>query len=255
MENFVVSYDVYTIVYISVMCFMGAFIDATVGGGGLITVPAFMSLGWPIPCALGTNKAAAAISLGTSAINYWRAGKTDRFIYNYIPLIALSSAAGAYAVYVIPTDIMQYLVVFFLIAVAIYTFFHKNLGDQGARPLHKHFNLYTIITCIVIGFYDGFFGPGDGALLIFIFIYLGCDFIKAAGNAKVINCAACIGALIYFGINGAIVWQYALISIPSMMAGAITGSSFALKKGVAFIRPLFMAIVVIMIAKQIYNLF
>lgn len=255
MDISLVSYDFYTLAYITLMCFMGAFIDATVGGGGLITIPAFMSLGWPIPCALGTNKAAATVSLGTSAIRYWQAGKTDRFIYKFIPLVALASALGAYAVYIIPSSIMKYIVVLLLISVAIYTFRHKDLGNQEGKKLHKHFNLYTIFTCIVIGFYDGFFGSGDGAFLIFIFVYLGCDFIKAAGNAKTINCAACIGALIFFASQGAIVWTYALICIPAMISGAFAGSYFALTKGVAFIRPLFMTIVIIMIGKQIYGLF
>jgi len=254
-ENFTASLDTVTVVFLIVAGFISAFIDSTVGGGGLISTPALLSLGLPVPYALGTNKVAASMGCLTSVISFWRAGKIKKAAFALMPLSFLGSALGAYVVYLLPEKLMKNIIVVLLVAVAVYTYRRKDWGDTSAvQQLGIHALIGAIVMASAIGFYDGFFGPGTGSFLIFGFLYLGYDFVTAAGNAKALNFASGIGALISFAVSGTIIWSYGIIMALSMIVGAVCGSRLAIKKGAAYVRPLYLVVTTLLIGKQVYEI-
>ena len=121
MENFAANLDPTTVAFLIIAGFISAFIDSTVGGGGLISTPALLSLGLPVPYALGTNKVAASIGCLTSVVSFWRAGKIKKAALTLMPLSFIGSAIGAYVVYLLPERLMKNIIVVLLVAVAVYT--------------------------------------------------------------------------------------------------------------------------------------
>lgn len=255
MENILANLDPATAVFLFVAGFVASFIDSTVGGGGLISTPSLLSVGLSVPFALGTNKLAASIGSFTSMLSFWRAGKINRLALMLMPLSFIGSALGAYVVYLLPEKLMKNIIVVLLVAVAVYTYRRKDWGDTpAAGELGTKAVIGSIIMALTIGFYDGFFGPGTGSFLIFGFLYLGFDFVTAAGNAKALNCASGFGALMSFAISGTIMWAYGIIMAIAMIIGAIFGTRIAIKKGASYVRPLFLIVTTLMIGKQVYEI-
>ena len=255
MENFVAALDPATVIFLVVAGFIASFIDSIVGGGGLISTPALLSIGLPVPYALGTNKLASCTGSLTSVISFWRAGKINKAAFMLMPLSVMGSALGAYVVYLLPEKLMKNIIVILLVAVAVYTYRRKDWGDTGTiEKLGLQALIGAIIMAFGMGFYDGFFGPGTGSFLIFGFLYLGYDFVTAAGNAKALNFASNFGALVSFAISGTIVWSYGLIMAAAMVVGAIVGTRLAIKKGAAYVRPLYLFVTTLLIGKQVYEI-
>ncbi len=253
MENL----DLINILFFVVAGFVAAFIDSTVGGGGLISVPALLSSGMPVGMVLGTNKLGSSMGAVTSVISFWRSGNLNKkMVVALAPLSMIGSACGAYTVHLLPQDFMRNLVVIMLIGIAVYTYRHKDWGSIEGK---KNFSILSLagafVLALVMGFYDGFFGPGTGTFLIFGFLFLGCDFITAAGNAKALNTASNLAGLATFIYNGSVVWIYGLIMGASMIIGAYFGTQMAIKHGVGYIRPLFLTVTTLLIGKQIYDIF
>lgn len=249
------SYDWQIVLFIFVAGFIASFIDSTVGGGGLISTPTLLSLGLPVPYALGTNKLAASMGAFTSFLSFWSKGKVTKIGLYLMPLSFIGSALGAYVVYLLPEKLMKNIIVILLVAVAVYTYRRKDWGDN---PLNKSLSSMAIIGAAVmaftIGFYDGFFGPGTGSFLIFGFLFLGFDFVTAAGNAKALNFASGIGAFVSFAMSGTIIWGYGIIMAIGMIIGAIYGSRMAIKKGTSYVRPLYLCVTTALIGKQVYDI-
>lgn len=255
MENFLANLDPGTVAFLVIAGFISAFIDSTVGGGGLISTPSLLSLGLPVPYALGTNKVAASIGCLTSVISFWRAGKIKKAALVLMPLSFIGSALGAYVVYLLPEKLMKNIIVALLVAVAVYTYRRKDWGDAGTvEKLGLQALLGAFVMALTLGFYDGFFGPGTGSFLIFGFLYLGYDFVTAAGNAKALNFASGAGALVSFAMSGTIIWSYGLIMAAAMVVGAIFGTRLAIKKGASYVRPLYLLVTTLLIGKQVYEI-
>lgn len=255
MENFAANLDPTTVAFLIIAGFISAFIDSTVGGGGLISTPALLSLGLPVPYALGTNKVAASIGCLTSVVSFWRAGKIKKAALTLMPLSFIGSAIGAYVVYLLPERLMKNIIVVLLVAVAVYTYRRKDWGDAGTvEKLGMQALIGAFVMALALGFYDGFFGPGTGSFLIFGFLYLGYDFVTAAGNAKALNFASGAGALVSFAISGTILWSYGLIMAAAMVVGAIFGTRIAIKKGASYVRPLYLFVTTLLIGKQVYEI-
>jgi len=255
-ETFAPSFDILTIICVIVGGFIGAFIDASVGGGGLITTPTLLSIGFPVTYALGTNKLASSMGTIMSFLSFWKAGKITKIAIFLMPVAFIASYIGAYVVYLLPEKLLKNIIVVLLIAVAIYTY---RRGDWGDNPKQEKFSkaaiFASVILAAVLGFYDGFFGPGTGSFLIFGFLFLGLDFVTAAGNAKALNLASGLGAMVSFAVSGTIVWIYGIIMGISMMIGAYFGAQTAIKKGASYVRPLFLTVTTLLILKQVYSLF
>lgn len=256
MEQFAAGLDLLSIIFLAVSGFIASFIDSTVGGGGLISTPALLGMGLPVPMALGTNKVAASMGSFTSVVSFWRAGKINKkMALSLMPLSFLGSALGAYVVYLLPEEMMKNVIVVLLVAVAVYTYQRKDWGDHATiKKLGMGALIGTFIMAAVLGFYDGFFGPGTGSFLIFGFLFLGFDFVTAAGNAKALNFASGVGALVSFAMSGSIIWSYGLLMGIFMILGAICGSRMAIKKGASYVRPLYLLVTALLIGKQVYEI-
>jgi len=248
--------DLTTLIFLVIAAFIASFIDSTVGGGGLISTPALLATGMPVAFALGTNKVAAMMGSFTSVVAFWRAGKINKkMVLHLMPLSFLGSSIGAYVVYMLPAAFMKNIIVVLLVAVAIYTYFRKDWGDTAhVKKFSKTILVGTIFMALVLGFYDGFFGPGTGSFLIFGFLFLGYDFVTAAGNAKALNFASGAGALVSFALAGTVYWSYGFAMGISMIFGAIVGSKVAITKGASYVRPLYLVVTTLLVGKQVYEL-
>lgn len=256
MENFVVSYEPLTLLALVMAGFLSAFIDSTVGGGGLISTPFLLGLGFPVPYALGTNKIAASMGAAMSVFSFWRAGKINSLAWKICIFSFIGSAIGAYVVYLLPAQLMKPVIVVMLVVVAVYTYLRKDWGDNPVmQEISPKTLLGAVLMALGLGFYDGFFGPGTGSFLIFGFLFLGFDFVTAAGNAKVLNFMSGIGAVFSFTMSGTVIWTYGLIMGAAMLCGAYCGARLAIKKGAGYIRPLYLLVTTLLIGKQVYELF
>lgn len=236
--------------------FVAAFIDSVVGGGGLISMPALMMTGLPPGVVLGTNKLASICCSSTSSISFLRSGKMDLGLVKYLfPLSLIGSILGAYTVSLISPSFLKPLVVVMLVMVAIYTMLKKDWGDVSTyQGINKRAGILGGCAALLLGFYDGFFGPGAGSFLIFAFLMLGFDFVTAAGNAKALNMASNLGAVATFLLAGSVNYLYGLSMGVAMIIGAIVGSKFAIAKGTSYVKPLFIAITSLLIGKQLWDI-
>lgn len=237
--------------------FLAAFIDSVVGGGGLISLPALMFTGLTPAAAVATNKLASTIGALTSTIMFYRSGKLDlSTVYKLFPISFIGSMLGAWTVHLMDPDLLKPLMLIMLAAVAVYTIFKK---DWGSIATYHKFSmrklLIFILAVFVIGFYDGFLGPGTGSFLIFAFLIAGFDFLQAAGNAKFLNFGSNIAALLMFMFLGQINYAYGIAMGIAQFAGAVCGSRFAIKRGSSYVRALFIAVTFLLLAKNSYDYF
>ncbi|MCY0895730.1 MAG: TSUP family transporter [Alicyclobacillaceae bacterium] len=237
--------------------FVAAFIDSSVGGGGLISLPTLLLLGLPPTIALGTNKLGGTMSAVTSFTNYARTGHVHfRLIRWLVPFGFVGAILGATVVRHISPDFLRPIVVIMLVVVAAYSIVRRRLGTVNTYiEGRKATFMGACVASALLGFYDGFFGPGTGSFLILSFLLLGFDYIQASGNAKSVNLASNIGALLTFVIAGDVAYADGFILGAGMMIGAFTGSQVAIRHGVKYIRPIFICITFAMISQQLYQLF
>lgn len=246
---------------ILLMCFafLAGFIDAVVGGGGLIQLPAYFLAypGLPAPVIFGSNKFAGFAGTTVAAVRYIR---TTRVPWNAVwPAIITAlifAVLGARLVTLFDKELMKPVVLALLVCVAIYTFLKKDFGISKKKALEKNTLLVTsFATGALLGLYDGFFGPGTGSFLIVIYVSVfGFDFLNASVSAKLINCATNIAALAYFAWTDNIRYDIAIPVALCNMAGAFLGAKMAVAKGSRFIRMLFLIVVGGMILKFAWDL-
>ncbi|UDI78036.1 TSUP family transporter [Staphylococcus taiwanensis] len=235
--------------------FLAAFIDAVVGGGGLISIPALLAVGMPPSLALGTNKLASSFGSLTSAIKFIRSKKVDLpIVLKLFPFVFLFAAGGASLATFLPAQVLKPLVIIILTLVLIYTIFKKEWGNVrtfSKLTIGKAIVFVTLL--LIIGFYDGFLGGGTGSFMLFVLLMFGFDFLSAAGNAKVLNFASNLGALVLFIILGQVDFIYGFIMAISMIIGSYIGAQFAIKKGVGYVKILFIIITALLILKNTYD--
>ena len=234
--------------------FFAGFIDSIAGGGGLIQLPALL-IGLPkseTAEVLGTNKLSSVFGTTTAAALYRKQIKPDPKILLAMGLPAfLGSAGGAVLASKIPTSSMRPMVLVLLIIVAVYTWFKPDLGKfENLRHLPKRRVQIAALAGVVIGFYDGIFGPGTGSFLMLILVAsLGYAFITASAIAKVVNVATNVGAIMVFGVNGAVLWQIGIILGIANISGAVIGARLAIKGGSTLVRKVFLLVTVALIVK------
>ena len=243
-----------TALFLLLASFFAGFVDAIAGGGGLIQLPALL-IGLPktdTVTVLGTNKLASVFGTTSAAALYRRQIKPDRSILLAMALPAfIGSAGGASLASRIPTSSMRPIVLVLLIGVAIYTWLKPDLGKIELLKHHSQRRIHiAVLAGLVIGFYDGIFGPGTGSFLMLVLVAsLGYAFITASAIAKVVNVATNIGALLIFGFHGAIIWQIGLVLGAANVCGAIIGSRLAIKGGSTLVRMVFLLVTVALIIK------
>lgn len=250
-----------TIVKVVLLCFSGfaaAAVDAIAGGGGLINLPAILAAGVPPHFALGTNKFSSSFGAITSAFTFTRSGKVFIPLMKYtVPCTLAGSVIGVIAALKIDQGFLQVIILVLIFATAIYTILKKDFGNEDKfEKLTRKNIMQGCILAFSLGFYDGFFGPGTGSFLIFLFIKIyGFDFTIAAGNSKVLNFVSNITSLFMFAINGKI---YYMLGIPiglAMIAGARVGSKIAIKNGAKVIKPIFVTIALVLTVKLLVDTF
>jgi uncharacterized protein len=234
--------------------FLAGFVDSIAGGGGIVQLPALL-IGLPnSPAAevLGTNKLSAVFGTSTAAALYRKQIKPDPRVLLGMAIPAFfGSAAGALLASRIPTSSMRPMILVLLIAVAIYTWLKPDLGKlENLRHIPKQRIQIGAIAGAAIGFYDGIFGPGTGSFLMLILVAtLGYAFITASAIAKVVNVATNVGALIVFGINGAVIWQIGIVMGLANITGAVIGSRLAIRGGSTLVRKVFLLVTVVLIVR------
>jgi len=243
-----------TALFLLAASFFAGFIDSIAGGGGLIQLPALL-IGLPkseTAEVLGTNKLSSIFGTSTAAALYRKQIKPDPKVLLAMGLPALlGSAGGAMLASKIPTSSMRPMVLVLLIIVAVYTWFKPDLGKfENLRHLPKRRVQIAAIAGVIIGFYDGIFGPGTGSFLMLILVAsLGYAFITASAIAKVVNVATNVGAIFVFGINGAVIWQIGIIMGVANISGAVFGARLAIKGGSTLVRKVFLIVTVALIVK------
>lgn len=238
--------------------FFAGMVDAVVGGGGLIQIPALLAQ-FPqtaIPTLFGTNKLSSIAGTGAALWRYARSVRIPWAVVLPATVAALLGAwGGAALVAWIPREAMRPLVIVLMIAVAVYTFRRKDLGQQSSRPLNPADRWKGMLFGGVIGLYDGFFGPGTGSFLVFGFVRLfGMDFVQGSASAKVINFATNLSAIGFFASHGPLLWEIGIVMAVCNLAGSIIGTQLALKHGAGFIRKAFLLVVLLLIGKQLLDL-
>lgn len=248
------------LVFLCAAALVAGLLDAVVGGGGLVQIPALFSAMPSVAPAtvFGTNKLSSIFGTGSAALRYSR---TVRVHWNAAFPAAIAafifSYLGALTVSLIPADLMRTLVLPLLVVVAVYTFFKKDLGAVHA-PLHEGAKEKFLAVGLgaIIGFYDGFFGPGTGSFLVFLFVrYFGFDFLRASAAAKVVNVATNFAALLYFVPSGNLIWQVGLLMAAFNVTGSLLGTQLAIRHGSGFVRRIFLLVVSALILKFGYDTF
>ncbi|HLR65361.1 MAG TPA: TSUP family transporter [Pseudogracilibacillus sp.] len=237
--------------------FLAAFIDSVVGGGGLIALPALLFTGLPPASAVATNKLASTMGSFTSTVTFWRSGQLDmRSISKIFPLTIIGAMIGAWLVSLMNPEVLKPLMLIMLLGVLVYTLLNKEWGDiSRVKQLSLGKVILFLSVIFFISLYDGFLGPGTGSFLMFAFLFIGYDFLKAAGNAKLLNFGSNIGALVMFLMLGEVVFIYGFIMGFAQIAGAIVGSRFAIKKGSGYVRILYIVVTISLLLKNGYDYF
>ncbi len=247
---------------IALLCafaFCAGLIDAAVGGGGLIQIPALFNV-YPAasPATLfGTNKLASICGSSVAARNY--IGKVH-VAWSLVLPAALSAFVmaflGAATVSSVPQNLMRPVVLVLVVAMAIYTFWKKDFGTiRHTVQVGTRERVLSVLIGGAIGFYDGLFGPGTGSFLIFLFIrYFSFDFLQASAAAKLVNIATNLAALLYFLPTGNVLYAVAIPMAVFNMGGGWVGSRVAMKHGAGFVRILFLFLLVILTAKLAYGI-
>lgn len=239
--------------------FCAGAIDAAVGGGGLIQIPALMGAlpNYATATVFGTNKLASICGTASAAFSYLRQVKLQWKLLAVIGVTAfVSSFGGAACVSLIPQEILRPFVLFMLIVIAIYTFFKKQFGQVHIQQeTTNKMLLIAGIGGLAIGFYDGIFGPGTGSFFIFFFIrYLKVDFLHASALSKIGNFMTNFAALSFFIPTGHVLFQLGLMMAVANVVGSLVGVKMALKYGSGFIRILFLILVSILICRLAYQM-
>ena len=229
-------------------------VDAIVGGGGLILVPALFATypGAAPATLLGTNKCASVWGTAVAAVQFSRRVRLDHAVVLPAAVLALLGALlGAWTVTRVHADFLRLLLPFLLLGVLLYTLARKDLGGVHA-PRHGRRAATAVAGAIgaLVGFYVGFFGPGTGSFFIFALVrFLGYDFLNASATAKLLNVATNLAALALLGWQGHVWWALGLAMAVANVAGSLLGSRLALRHGAGFVRTVFIAVVGALILK------
>ncbi len=239
---------------------LAGFVDSIVGGGGLILVPALFAI-FPNahPATLfGVNKGASVWGTAVATVQYAR--RVDLRWAALLPAAVAGfagSLCGAWLVTIVSAGFLRKVLPFVLLAVLLYTLVKKDLGRHHTPRFSGHTE--TLAACcigLVLGFYDGFFGPGTGSFFVFLFVrWLGYDFLNASASAKLLNTATNLAALGLFAWKGHVWWHFALTMALANIAGSLLGTRLALRHGSGFVRVVFIVVVSALIFKTGFDAF
>ncbi|MES9543381.1 MULTISPECIES: TSUP family transporter [unclassified Actinomadura] len=236
-------------------------VDAVVGGGGLIQLPALLLLnpGQPVAAALATNKLGSIAGTTSAAVAYARKAKPDLRVAVPAGLLAVACAAGgALCAAAISSDVLKPLIMVVLLAVAAIVVFRPDLGrvPRPALRTRRRVAAAVLVPGVAIAFYDGLLGPGTGTFLVIAFTaLLGMDFVDASATSKIINAGTNLGALAVFAVQGHVLWAVGLGMAACNIVGAQLGAHMAISRGAGFVRAVLLCVVTALVLKLGYEQF
>lgn len=241
---------------LTLVAFAAGFVDAIGGGGGLLTVPALLTAGLPPHVVFGTNKGQSVFGSLSALVRFWRAGLVDRPRARVLfPLGLLGSFGGAALVLLVKPDVLKPVVLVLLVGAGVVVAFVRPPASATAKPVPKAAVLEGALIALVIGAYDGFFGPGTGTFLIIAFVtVLHFSLQQATANAKVVNFASNLAALTIFTLRGVVLWKVALPMAVGQALGGTTGAHFAIKGGDRVVRRVVLLVVLALVVRLGYDL-
>lgn len=254
------SPDTYTLVLLCLFAFSAGFVDAIAGGGGLIQTPAALVLlpQFPVATVIGSLKIPAFSGTAFATIQYLKKVVINWQLAGIMCATAFMAAfAGSELLTMVSNQYMKPVIFIVLIIVAIYTYTKKNFGQHTAKAhTVKRQTFYALLISLLIGFYDGFIGPGAGSFLVLAFIsFLGFDFLHASANAKLVNLSTNLGSILLFLCKGTILWSVAIPMALCNALGGMLGAKLAIAKGNQFIRIFFMLIITATLFRFGYDVF
>ncbi len=234
--------------------FAAGFIDSIAGGGGMISLPALLAAGLPPHLALGTNKLQSALGTTFSAANYARRGWVARDgLAAGVAATAGAAFAGAWCVSRLSAELLVKGIPWLLAAIFVYVLVAPKVGEARTRE-RLSATAFGLLGGVVLGFYDGFFGPGTGSFWTMGFVLLsGYALPQATGHTKVMNLASNVASLAWFGWHGDVLWLLGAAMGAANIAGALLGSHLAIRKGTGFIRAAFLVVVAATIARLLWR--
>lgn len=230
--------------------FFAGLIDSIAGGGGLIALPALLSVGLPAHLALGTNKLQGSFGTLTASLNYSRNNLVNfKDTIQGVIWTTIGAIIGTLLIQSLSTPFLNNFIPILLLAIFLYTLFSPRLGkkDHSSRLSHS---MFYCLTGLILGFYDGFFGPGTGSFWMLSFVlFMGIDFTKATAHTKIMNFTSNIVALVVFILGGNVVFLAGIVMGLGQVLGAVTGSNIVILRGVKFVRIAFLVIIGVTIVK------
>ena len=247
------------LIFVTVAMFFAGFVDSIAGGGGCISLPAYMLTGLPIMNAIASNKASAGVGYIASTFNYLRKGKIDVRV-SLISAIAgiIGGNIGGRILLMLDPSFIQKMIVLIIPFVAVFLITKKDFGRENEFETIPEYKviIISIVGGLLVGIYDAMIGPGSGTLAILLFAtLLKFDLKTASGNAKILNLFSLIGSAVLFIKNGLVIWPIAVITGFADIIGSYIGSSLAIKKDTSFIRTIMIIAVAILLIKLGYDAF
>ncbi|HET9597281.1 MAG TPA: TSUP family transporter [Anaeromyxobacteraceae bacterium] len=236
---------------LALVAFVAGIVDAVAGGGGLLTVPALVTAGLPPHLALATNKGQSVFGAAAALLRFARAGMVDAARARVaFPAGLVGSLLGAAAVLRVRPEVLRPVVLALLVGAAAFVGLRRGPPRVAARVSARRAPLAAALIALVIGAYDGFFGPGTGTLLIVAFAsLLGDGLARASGEAKAVNFASNLAAVLLFAARGVVLWRVALPMAAAQFAGGMLGAHLAVRRGDAFVRRVVLLVVVALCVK------
>lgn len=234
------------------LVFLAGLIDSIAGGGGLISLPAYLLAGLPAHMAIGTNKLSSSMGSFISTFRFYRKRYIDIPVALSGVLCALiGSAIGSSLSLLVQEEVIKSLLIPVLPIVAFYVLRKKSLGTQIELPRNRIY-IITMISSFIVGAYDGFYGPGTGTFLILLYNgWAKLDIKIAAGNAKAVNLASNIGSLVVFLMNGKVLFLLGIPAAICSILGSYVGSGMVFKRGTKIVRPVILIVLTILFVKTI----
>ncbi len=238
--------------------FLAGLVDSIAGGGGLLSVPAYMAAGLPPHYVLGNNKFSSSFGTLFATLRYHQHGLIDVRVALLSAFFALGgSFLGTSAVLLLRPDFLRWLLVVLIPVVAVFTLANRSIGSEDLshlQPRRRKFGL-AALAALLIGFYDGFFGPGTGTFLILFYtLALKYDFVTANANTKVVNLASNIAAVVTFIAHGKVMFALGIPAAVAGIAGNLLGARLVIRRGGSVIRPVFIFTLLLLFGKVLYDL-
>lgn len=247
------------LIFVAIALFLAGFIDSIAGGGGCISLPAFLLTGLPAPTAFACNKTSACLGTSVATVNFLKKGKINVKVTIISAVCGIiGSNIGARIILSMDPSFLQKIIVCVIPFVALFLLLNKKYGDTN------HFDsiskskviVVSVLSGLILGLYDGVIGPGTGTFAIMVFSFLlKFDLKTATGNAKLLNFCTGIGSVVHYLFSNVIIWPIVIITSLSDMLGNYLGSSLALKKNSSFIRVVMVVVMGILVIKLGYDTF